>query len=86
MVGFQEVVEIWGVYWFGRCLGRGWWEFLVCKVEKGRLKWGSDDLLTWMDGEVVLEIPLHMGFKFHAGYAGLLRLFVIYRYKLKYMF
>jgi len=24
MVGFQEVVEIWGVYWFGRRLGRGW--------------------------------------------------------------
>lgn len=23
MVGFQEVVEIWGVYWFGRRLGRG---------------------------------------------------------------
>ena len=33
-----------------------------------------------------LEIPLHMGFKFHAGYAGLLRLLVIYRYRLKYMF
>jgi alpha amylase len=26
MVGFQEVVEIWGVYWFGRRLGRGWHE------------------------------------------------------------
>ncbi|WP_180339800.1 hypothetical protein [Neisseria meningitidis] len=43
MVGFQEVVEIWGVYWFGRRLGRGW-EFLFWEVEKGRLKWVSDDL------------------------------------------
>jgi len=40
MVGFQEVVEIWGVYWFGRHLGRGWWEFLFGKVVKGRLKMG----------------------------------------------
>ncbi|AVH82507.1 alpha-amylase [Neisseria meningitidis] len=39
MVGFQEVVEIWGVYWFGRRLGRGW-EFLFWEVEKGRLKMG----------------------------------------------
>ena len=37
-------------------------------------------------GSSSLEIPLHMGFKFHAGYAGLLRLLVIYRYRLKYMF
>jgi len=38
MVGFQEVVEIWGVYWFGRCLGRGRLEFLFGKVAKGRLE------------------------------------------------
>ena len=44
MVGFQEVVETWGVYWFGRRLGRGWWEDLFCEVEKGRLKI-SDDLV-----------------------------------------
>jgi len=40
MVGFQEVIEIWGVYWFGRCLGSGWQEFLFGKVAKGRLKMG----------------------------------------------
>ncbi|WP_308186973.1 alpha-amylase [Neisseria subflava] len=40
MVGFQEVVEIWGVYWFGRRLWRGWWELLFGKVAKGRLKMG----------------------------------------------
>lgn len=40
MVGFQEVVETWEVYWFGRCLGRGWWELLFGKVAKGRLKMG----------------------------------------------
>jgi len=40
MVGFQEVVETWEVYWFGRCLGRGWWEFLFGRVAKGRLKMG----------------------------------------------
>jgi hypothetical protein len=40
MVGFQEVVEIWEVYWFGRRLGRWRREFLFCKVEKGRLKMG----------------------------------------------
>ena len=40
MVGFQEVVEIWGVYWFGRRLGRGWREDLFSKEAKGRLKMG----------------------------------------------
>jgi len=40
MVCFQDVVETWGVYWFGRGLGRGWWEFLFCEEEKGRLKMG----------------------------------------------
>ncbi|OAM43705.1 alpha-amylase [Eikenella halliae] len=40
MVGFQKVVEIWGVYWFGRRLGRGGREFLFGKVAKGRLKMG----------------------------------------------
>jgi len=40
MVCFQEVVETWGVYWFGRRLGRGQRESLFCEVAKGRLKMG----------------------------------------------
>ena len=46
---FQEVVEIWEVYWFGRRLGRGWWEFLFGKVAKGRLKRGFRRPLGWLD-------------------------------------
>jgi alpha amylase len=40
MVGFQEVVEIWGVYWVVWRLGRGRLKFLFGKVVKGRLKMG----------------------------------------------
>ena len=50
MVGFQEVVETWEVYWFGRCLGRGWWEDLFSKEAKGRLKMGFRRPLGWGGG------------------------------------
>jgi len=53
MVGFQEVVEIWEVYWFGRRLGRGRWEFLFGKAAKGRLKMGFRRPLVWVEREVV---------------------------------
>ena len=53
MVGFQEVFEIWEVYWFGRRLGREWWESLFCKVAKGRLKMGFRRPLIWVGREVV---------------------------------
>ena len=53
MVCFQEVVEIWGVYWFGRHLGRGWREDLFCKETKGRLKMGFRRPLVWLEREVV---------------------------------
>ena len=49
MIGFQEVIEIWGVYWFGRCLGRGGWEFLLGKEAKGRLKMGFRRPLGWLE-------------------------------------
>ncbi|MDK6727272.1 hypothetical protein QP713_10645 [Neisseria mucosa] len=70
MVGFQEVVEIWGVYWFRRRLGRGWWEFLFGKVAKGRLKMGFRRPLVWLEREVVQKDHVrtahtpHMDFKF----------------------
>lgn len=57
MVGFQEVVEIWEVYWFGRYLGRGWWEYLLCKVAKGRLKMGFRRPLVWVERGSGLERP-----------------------------
>jgi len=50
MICFQEVVETWGVYWFGRRLGRGWWESLLCEVEKGRLKIGFRRPFGWVEG------------------------------------
>jgi len=53
MVGFQEVVEIWGVYWVGWRLGRRWREFLFGKVAKGRLKMGFRRPLVWVGREVV---------------------------------
>ena len=53
MVCFQEVVETWGVYWFGRRLGRGWWEDLLCKVVKGRLKMGFRRPLVWLERAMV---------------------------------
>jgi len=53
MVCFQEVVETWGVYWFERRLGRGWWEDLFYKVAKGRLKMGFRRPLVWLEREVV---------------------------------
>jgi len=53
MVGFQEVVEIWEVYWFGRRLGRGWREDLFCKEVKGRLKMGFRRPLVWLGKKVV---------------------------------
>jgi len=49
MVCFQEVVETWEVYWFGRRLGRWWWEDLFCKVAKGRLKMGFRRPLGWLE-------------------------------------
>ena len=55
MVGFQEVVEIWGVYWFGRRLGRGRLEFLFGKVAKGRLKMGFRRPFVWVGREVVYK-------------------------------
>ena len=71
MVGFQEVVEIWEVYWFGRRLGRGWWEFLFGKVVKGRLKMGFRRPLVWLGREVVYKTAcvrtahaLRINFKF----------------------
>ncbi|WP_156122136.1 alpha-amylase [Morococcus cerebrosus] len=53
MVCFQEVVETWEVYWFGRCLGRGWREDLFGKEAKGRLKMGFRRPLVWVEREVV---------------------------------
>jgi len=53
MVCFQEVVETWGVYWFGRRLGRWWREDLFCKGTKGRLKMGFRRPLVWVGREVV---------------------------------
>ena len=72
MVGFQEVVEIWGVCWFGRCLRRGWQEFLFGKVAKGRLKMGfrrpflgrQDMLGTDYDLPVVKSIYLRLNCQF----------------------
>lgn len=55
MVCFQEFVETWEVYWFGRRLGRGRREDLLCKVAKGRLKMGFRRPLVWVEREVVLE-------------------------------
>ena len=53
MVCFQEVFEIWEVYWFGRRLGRGRRESLLYKVAKGRLKMGFRRPLIWVEREVV---------------------------------
>jgi len=50
MVCFQEVVETWEVYWFGRRLGRGWREDLFCKEVKGRLKMGFRRPLVGWEG------------------------------------
>lgn len=53
MICFQEVVEIWEVYWFGRRLGRLWREFLFGKVAEGRLKMGFRRPLVWVEREVI---------------------------------
>ena len=53
MVCFQEVIETWEVYWFGRLLGRGLREDLFYKVAKGRLKMGFRQPLVWVGREVV---------------------------------
>ena len=53
MVCFQEVVEIWGVYWFGRRLGRWRREDLFCKEAKVRLKMGFRRPLVWVEREVI---------------------------------
>ena len=55
MVCFQEVVETWGVYWFGRRLGRWWREDLFCKVAKSRLKMGFRRPLVWSGNGSGLE-------------------------------
>jgi len=53
MVCFQEVVETWGIYWFGRRLRGGRREDLFCKEAKGRLKMGFRRPLVWLGREVV---------------------------------
>jgi hypothetical protein len=55
MVGFQEVVEIWEVYWFGQRLGRGWREDLFSKEAKSRLKMGFRRLFGLGGKESSLE-------------------------------
>lgn len=52
MVCFQDVVEIWGVYWFRRRLGRGRREDLFYKVAKGRLKMGFGRPLVGKGGSL----------------------------------
>jgi hypothetical protein len=53
MVGFQEVVETWGVYWFGRRLGRWRRKDLFYEVAKGRLKMGFRRPLGWLGRAMV---------------------------------
>ena len=55
MVCFQEVVETWEVYWFGRCLGRGRREDLFGKVAKGRLKMGFRRPFEVVGKDIILK-------------------------------